>query len=287
MSNNNPYAPSAVNLANQLLQPQATIKLVGHKIRSTAFRIFNENFWPLNGLALLSIFMQGSANSVGFGAIIIPHLYAGTALAGYRYYKNQGNIDTYFDGFRSFGQVLLIGLAFLPFILIIATIYGLLLFAYWAASMESSVLGLLAFIIFPIVGIVLLYIRARWILAFPLAVYFNHNAGDALRQSWQLTKESGITITLNLLLFEVVFMMIGFLLLCVGIIPASGLAIAAHGAIIGQLLDAAYPDVELADQFTKPKNATLENTETTKTDDQILPNQNQPKTKNDDYNPYG
>lgn len=280
MSNQNPYAPSAVNLANQSLPPQATIKIVGHKIRSAAFRILNENFWPLNGLALLSIFIHSSVGSIGVGAIIIPHLNAGKALAGYRYYKNQGNIDAYFDGFQVFGQVLLIGLAYLPLILIIATIYGLLLFAYWVASMESSVLGLLAFIIFPIVGIVLLYIRARWILAFPLAAYFNHNAGDALRQSWQLTKESGITITLNLLLFEVVFMFLGILLFCVGFIPASGLTIAAHGAIIGQLLDAAYPDTNITDQSSENQNSAsqiIENNEPN------LPTQ----TTKDEFHPYG
>jgi hypothetical protein len=251
----NPYAPSQASLADTIHADQVRpLPLSGGEIFSGAFRLMGENFWALCGIGILWYLITIFAVNSFVGLIAIPHLMAGLALAGYRFYRKQGALEHLFDGFQKFGPVLGFGL-----LLMVASFGMLILFAMiggamgaWAAStgleLEQLFEAELPMAVGGTIIAVLLmiyvyhYLAGRLILVFPLIVYFQHGIGSAFSVSWKATSASAHAIALQHMLFDFVFYFLGFLLLCIGVVPAFGLMIAFRGAVCGPLLDHLYPE---------------------------------------------
>jgi len=252
----NPYAPSQATLSDTVhLDQVRPFPLSGGEIFSTTFRLMGENFWALCGIGILWYLITAFAANSFFGLVAIPHLAAGLALVGYRYYRKQGALEHLFDGFQQFGPVLGFGLLLMVVsfgIITVLVLLGIGAVAAWAASTgleleqlfeaetSMAVGGLI--VAFLLLTYFYHYVAGRMILVYPLIVYFKHNIGSAFSVSWKATSASGHAIALQHMLFDFVFYLLGFALLCIGIIPAFGLMIAFRGAVCGPLLDHLYPE---------------------------------------------
>lgn len=266
----NPYAPSQASLSNTItIERVRPLSLSGGEVLSTTFRLMGENFWSLCGISILWHLITAFAGNSFFGLVAIPHLTAGLALAGYRYYRKQGALEHLFDGFQQFGPVLGFGLLLTivsSVIVAVLVFLGIGAFAAWSVSTGMDPIQLLETETFTaVVGIsvaimLLLYLyhymAGRMILVYPLIVYFNSNIGSAFSMSWKVTSASGYTIALQHMLFDFVFYLLGFIFFCVGVIPALGLMIAFRGAVCGPLLDHLYP--EGAPSLSPEKGSTVQ-----------------------------
>lgn len=252
----NPYAPSQASLADTIHADQVRpLPLSGGEIFSGAFRLMGENFWALCGIGILWYLITAFAANSFFGLVAIPHLAAGLALVGYRYYRKQGALEHLFDGFQQFGPVLGFGLILMVVsfgVIAVLVLLGIGGIAAWAASTgleldqlfeaetSMAVGGLI--VAFFLLTYFYHYVAGRMILVYPLIVYFKHNIGSAFSVSWKATSASGHAIALQHMLFDFVFYLLGFALFCIGIVPAFGLMIAFRGAVCGPLLDHLYPE---------------------------------------------
>jgi len=264
--NQNPYAPSRASLSRSEAAFQndgdiGSITLSGSDIFSVSMRMMSESFLPLCGAGLLWAFTYLLVGNSFLGIVAMPHLAAGRILAGYRYYKNQGSVHQIFDGFQEFGPVLGFGFLFFLAALALFILSGLIVFGAFIAGMTFNqmqaneffvanrliiIWGIIATSAFLVYSF--FYMAARTILVYPLIVYFNHDARSAFSLSIRATANCGHTIALQAILFDFVFLIIGTVILCMGLIPALGVKLAFRGAVVGLLLDQLYPDTVINDR---------------------------------------
>lgn len=287
----NPYAPSLASLARRIHADRVRpLPLSGSEIFSGAFRLMGQNFWALCGTGILWYLIYIFALNSFVGLIVIPHLTAGLTLAGYRFYHKQGAAQHLFDGFQKFGTVFGFGLLLMIAILGMFILLGLAIVTLIAGSeleqlpeqlyeakLPMAVGG--TFIALLLMIYLFHYLLARLILVVPLIVYFQHDIRSAILISRKATSASAHAIALQHMLFNLVFPIFGFLLLCIGIIPAFGLMIAFRGVVCGTLLDHLYPEgAPLLSTVTQQpvRPATVQQTSTT--DAQTASGQTSPST---------
>lgn len=260
----NPYAPTRSSLSTDTFENVRPLHLGGGQIMSRSFKLLGENFWHFMGASLLGQFVSLSALSTCFGLIVLPHLQAGSTLAGYRYYKSQGRIENLFDGFHKFGPVLAFGLlmiiatVILYYLLIVVTIgaLGVTMFGDWVDDPFSAALSPLITAGFLLVLLSFVYslhyIQARLLLVVPLLTYFQHDLKSAMSTSWKATSISAHTLAILYLLAHSIIPTIGLLAFCVGLIPATAFIIAFRGTVVGLLLDHLYPEEGEESSHTEP-----------------------------------
>lgn len=132
------------------------------------------------------------------GLFFIPHLAIGPLLLGYHMVRGTAEFSTLFRGFHAYGRVLgaffILTLIFLPIVLLIAA--PIVITSVMSAQQKAEGIGTAqaGSIIFMYVMIFALmpvtyYVMGRLCLVFPLIVERGYRSWDAIKTSWEVTKQ--------------------------------------------------------------------------------------------------
>lgn len=249
----NPYSPpEPVAEKNLDTAPPFSLKAAAR----LGWQQYKAHFLLTTGVALVwTVLMLVAANSC-IGLVVLPHLAAGWAIAGIAVARNKPRFEAMFSSFESFGPVLAVGGLFallysLGFILVLVVLLGLIfLFTFWSEALGWKELGALVdsensndasgYFGLSIMGIgfvLLVFLSARFQLAFNLVMERKLPALEAFKESWRITSSHSISLGTFKLTFDLLLPTFGLMLGCFpGILFAMPLGLAMRGAASSMLL---------------------------------------------------
>lgn len=211
------------------------------------WKVFEKNIGPSVTLGLVYFLAYLGATFAAIlcvGLFLIPPIAAAYSVIGLRMVRGTVRTADVGVGFKAYGPVfvatLLIGLAVLA-VYLPGYAPGLGLMIADMVKNEGQpgagyFLGLtLATFGSLVVMPVLYYLFARWMLAYPLIVERNYGAVQALRASWNATREAGWKLALYMFLVYMISSS-GIILCGIGIIFSFPLSMSFLGAALYQLL---------------------------------------------------
>lgn len=223
---------------------------------SQGWNFFTKNAGSMLGYAFLvigiSIVLQliPIIGPLAQGFVVAPALAFGFYLYAYQY-DRQGRADfnTFFDGFQHLGKLV-------PIILLQAVVIFALLIPFGAMMyfsidmMDGGPSPMMALAILPFIALVI-YISISWIFAYPLAVFFNLGAWEAMEASRKIISQNfwawfGFSIIMALV------GMAGMLALVIGLLVAYPVILYAQYAAFRdtvQLLTTQDPEDEILDHL--------------------------------------
>lgn len=255
--------------------PQQLNKDFGGFSASKAFEIgwqvYKDNFWLAAGVSFVWYIIYVMASQSCFGIIAVPHLIASGTFFGLSMVRKAPRFESIFDGFNQFGKVfaagallfaILFGLILLigiPTIILFAT--GILPNPDDVAAGSEDVAGFLflgiMFVFGLIVSLFYYYVLARWHLVFPLIVERDYPVMDAIRTSWDVTKNHQWSLFGLKFLSLQVLPFLGILLCCVGFPFLTGLGFAYEGAAAALYLGTETPEKQTPGSAVQnPQNQT-------------------------------
>ncbi|MBI3396772.1 MAG: hypothetical protein HY042_13120 [Spirochaetia bacterium] len=178
------------------------------------------------------------------GLVLLPAAGIGPMLLGYYMVKRRADMGILFRGFSSLGRVLgaalLMGLIFLPVILVaMGPLIGAI--AYNASKGDGNesagslgAIGIAYLFLFMMIPIIY-YIMGRMILVFPLITERGYGSVQAIRTSWDVTRPYQWWLMLLYFVTEILAQ-VGVYLLCVGVLFTMPMSQAFRGAAIYMLL---------------------------------------------------
>ncbi|MBL8021001.1 MAG: hypothetical protein JNM27_15120 [Leptospirales bacterium] len=249
----NPYSPpEPLTEANPEAAPSFSLRAAA----GLGWQQYKAHFLLTTGVTLVwTLLMLVAANSC-IGLIVLPHLAAGWAIAGIAVARNKPRFEAMFSSFESFGPVLAAGGLFallysVGFVLVFAVLLGMIfLITFWSEALgwkqfgalvdnenSSDASGYLGLSTMGIGLLLLVFLSARFQLAFNLVMERKLPAIEAFKESWRITSSHSISLGTFKLTFDLLLPTFGLMLGCFpGILFAMPLGLAMRGAASSMLL---------------------------------------------------